>query len=407
MPIVHPFCTRITVSATMQGVPTLMKDQVSTAFESTFGRKPEVITVAPGRVEFIGNHTDYNGGSVIGAAIDLAVYVAIAERPDSTRRFASPGRDTFAPVTLSDCERGKQTGGRAWTNYPLGVLAAMEVFGLAPPQGFEFLVLSTLPTGSGLSSSAALELASALAFLELTGHPHTSELIAKLGGHAENHFVGVPCGILDQSVSAFGQRNHLVLVDARNEQCSTIAVPEDLRLWIFNTHSKHRLIDGLYADRHAECRQAAGALGVKLLADADRGLLDGCKDTLPNPLLDRATHVIHEIERVRGVVSALKAGDLRQMGALLTASHRSSQHYFGNSIPELDFLVDTLETTPGVFGARLTGGGFGGAVLAATGPGFAAGDADRVTAAYHERFHAEAQAFAVEIGRGARVLQTN
>lgn len=382
-----------------------MKDRLIAAFEATFGRRPEVITVAPGRVEFIGNHTDYNGGPVIGAALDRSVYVAIASRPDHTRCFASPGSGGYAHVTLADSELDRQTGAKAWINYPLGVLRAMEAFGLQPPQGFDFLVLSTLPTGSGLSSSAALELASALAFLETTGQPHTSEMIAKLGRHAENHFVGVPCGILDQSVSAFGQRNHLVLVDTQTGQCSTIAVPGDLRLWIFNTHTKHSLIDGLYAERHAECRQAAGALGVKQLADADRGLLDECKDRLPKKLLNRATHVILEIERVQGVVYALKAGDLRQMGSLLTASHRSSQHLFENSTAELDFLVDALEAAPGVLGARLTGGGFGGALLAATGTGFAATDADRVTAAYRDRFGAESQAFAVEIGRGARVLQ--
>ncbi|MES1168375.1 MAG: galactokinase family protein, partial [Oleiharenicola lentus] len=271
---------------------------------------------APGRVEFIGNHTDYNGGAVLGAAIDRCVTVAASPNPSG--RFRLQSTSGAKPLDLAAVPAGRLTGADSWANYPLGVWKSLGDFKLPQPAGFDLLVASDLPSGAGLSSSAALELSTALALLELAGSkPLPPEELAKLGRHAENTYVGVPCGILDQGTSAFGRAGQLVHIDCRGPTFSRVPLPAGTHLWIFNTKEKHALIDGLYATRHRECLEAAKALGVALLAD-------------------------------------------------LT--------------PALDRLVDLLEKHPAVHGARLTGGGFGGAVMALTGEGFTQAGAEAISA---------------------------
>jgi galactokinase len=364
--------------------PPSMRERLLASFHAAHGRGPTVMARAPGRIEFIGNHTDYNGGPVLGAAIDRGVWVAVAPRDDGRRRFASGQREGL--VEQSAGALAKLTGADAWANYPLGVLAALPEFGLRVPAGFDFFAVSDLPTGAGLSSSAAIELASALAFLELTGEQPPRETVVKVGKHAENHFVGVPCGILDQGVSGFGQKDHLVFIDCRGPSFAAVPLPTGAHFWIFNTHTKHALVDGLYAARHRECMAAAQALGVGLLVDATPAGLEAARDRCSDAVYRRARHVIEEIARVGAAVQALEQGDLAAVGRLLTASHRSSQTLFENSTPELDFLVDTLVAVPHILGARLTGGGFGGAVMALTTPEFAAADAARVAESYRLRF---------------------
>ncbi len=360
--------------------------QLTSAFQAAFGRAPMIITAAPGRIEVIGNHTDYNGGPVLGAAIDRRVWVALAPRTDGVRQFLRAPAGGL--VTLAAGEPVRQTGDAAWTNYPLGVLAALPAFGCQVPGGFDYAVMSDLPPGAGLSSSAAIELSSALAFLALTGQSVERETLVKIGRHAENHFVGVPCGILDQGVSGFGRKDHLVSIDCRVPSFAVEPLPADARFWVLNTHTKHALVDGLYAERHRECQAAAAALGVALLVDATPALVASAANRLDPVLNRRARHVVEEIARVGAAVTALRAGDLAQLGRLLTASHRSSQHLFENSTPELDFLVDALEQAPHVHGARLTGGGFGGAVMALAGAGFGLEQANAIAAAYAQRFGA-------------------
>lgn len=371
-------------------------------FASIFGRAPEFIARAPGRVEFIGNHTDYNGGTVLGAAIDRTVTVAIAARADRRWRFCSD----LAPrvVSLPAGRPKRQAGARSWLNYPLGVIVALRKFGLRAPGGFDFYVTSDLPLGAGLSSSAALELSSALAFLAISGQDAPRETLVKIGRYAENHFVGVPCGILDQGVSGFGEAGKLVWIDCRGPRFATVPMPGDAQFWIFNTHTKHALVDGLYAARHKACMAAAKALGVPLLADATLAQLEAAREKLKPEAYQRARHVIEEIARVDQTVKALKRGDLAAVGARLTASHESSRTLFENSTPELDFLVETLVAAPHVYGARLTGGGFGGAVMALTSKPFSAADARRVAAAYAKRFGAKPDVLHTQTGDGAALL---
>jgi galactokinase len=379
-----------------------MKDQVLAQFQSAFGRAPEFVTRAPGRIEFIGNHTDYNGGTVLGASIDRGVWVALARRTDGKRRFFSTFTGEITELAAGVPQ--KQAGKASWINYPLGVLAALPVFGLKAPAGFDYVAMSDLPAGAGLSSSAAIELASALAFLEATDQRPDRETVVKIGKHAENNFVGVPCGILDQGVSGFGKKDHLVFIDCRGPKFATVPLPADAHFWIFNTHHKHALVDGLYAARHRECMEAAKALGVSLLVDATAAQLEAGRATLPADVYKRAKHIIEEIARVGLANTALRAGDLGAVGKLLTASHRSSQNFFENSTVELDLLVDTLVATPHVFGARLTGGGFGGAVMALTSPAFGATQADAVAKVYGDKYGAKPEILHCQTGDGAALL---
>ncbi|HWA26237.1 MAG TPA: galactokinase [Lacunisphaera sp.] len=348
-------------------------------FRQAYGRAPSVVARAPGRVEFIGNHTDYNGGAVLGAAIDRFVWVAAAPNPDV--RFRLRSTSGAKPVDLASVPAERLVGEEAWANYPVGVWHSFEDFRLPQPRGFDLLVASDLPLGAGLSSSAALELATALALLALTGSPAlTPDRLAALGRRAENKYVGVPCGILDQGTSAFGRAGHLVHIDCRGPHFSLVPFPAGAHLWIFNTREKHALIDGLYATRHRECVEAAQALGVPLLAGLSPIDFLMQEASLPPGLARRARHIVEEHARVGATVAALERGDLTAVGQLLTASHRSSQHLFENSTPALDQLVDLLEKHPAVHGARLTGGGFGGAVMALTKDSFTSADAAAIAA---------------------------
>ena len=380
-----------------------MKEILSGRFTSLYGHAPRVIARAPGRIEFIGNHTDYNGGTVLGAAIDLGVWVAAGPAPAGSLSFATDSQRGI--VTVPTAAPHKQTGAQRWVNYPLGVWTSFREFGLKQPDGLEYLVASNLPVGAGLSSSAAIELASALALLELTGESPSRETVVKLGRHAENNFVGVPCGILDQGVSGFGRKDHLVFIDCRGPRFETVPMPAGAHFWVFNTHTKHALVDGLYAARHRECMDTAKAMGVSLLADLTPAQLEQGRSRLPDVNYRRAKHVVEEIDRVAQVRTALASGDLAGVGRLLTASHRSSQTQFENSTPELDFLVDTLASTPHVFGARLTGGGFGGAVMAFTDAAFSSAQAAEVAGAYGDRFGSRPDVLHCETGNGAEVVR--
>ncbi len=375
-------------------IPTI--ESLTDQFRHTYGRVPAVIARAPGRVEFIGNHTDYNGGAVLGAAIDRYVWVAAAPNAAGRLRLFSAGAKSV--IELPADPGSKITGSDSWANYPLGVWRSLKDFNLPQPASFDLLVDSDLPPGAGLSSSAALELSTALALLALAGKTDLPpDRLAALGRHAENKYVGVPCGILDQGTSAFGRAGHLVHIDCRGPEFSRVPFPAAAHLWIFNTREKHALIDGFYATRNQECLEAAKLLGVKLLADLTPAQLarqgaDGAH-VLPADLAKRARHIVEENARVHDTVGALERGDLDAVGRLLTASHRSSQHLFENSTPALDELVDGLEKHPAVYGARLTGGGFGGAVMALTKDSFTTADAEAI-----------AQAYAVKHGRPPEMI---
>ncbi len=377
-------------------------------FRSAFGDEPAVLARAPGRIEFIGNHTDYNAGTVLGAAIDRGIVVAARLRRDGVFSFVSDNGAT--PTAVQGRPLVRQEGEGAWVNYPLGVIVALEARGMAALPGLEMAVVSDLPPGAGLSSSAAFELSTALALCELQGFVLSREEIVKAGREAENEFVGVPCGILDQGVSGFGRRDCLVHIDCRGPVFSLVPIPAGVRFWIFNTHKKHALVDSLYATRHKECMEAARLLraakpAARWLADFTPAEFNAAADSLPPEAAKRARHVIEEIARVENMGTVLRAGQLAEAGRLLFASHESSRTLFENSTPELDFLVDTLKDVPGVYGARLTGGGFGGAVMAMTDEVFDQAAADRVGAAYAARFEDQPDVLTCATADGAAVIR--
>ena len=354
---------------------------------------------APGRIEFLGNHLDYNGGDVLGMAVDAGIYclgiphfekqsLGISEGGNQFSLFSESFENAQLSSFLGNIER--QSGKFAWTNYCLGVLKELQERDLAPCEGFRLIFTSNLPTSVGLSSSAALELASALTLLQLAGKSLPTFELASLCRAAENKFVGLPCGILDQGTSAFGKKDHLVHIDCDKEIFSNLPIPSDTQVWIFNTGIKHDLVDSLYSTRHQECLDAL-KVGKKKYPEKNK-LTDFTLDEiellgLPDNLKKRAIHVCNEQTRVNqfkeGLASNLSAEDL---GKLLVKSHESSSTYFENSCKELDFLAENLNQLPGVLGARLTGGGFGGAVMAWTRSTFNEKDANGITSKYKEEF---------------------
>jgi galactokinase len=372
-------------------------------FHKQFGRPAEAIARAPGRVEFLGNHTDYNGGQVLGAAIDRYVWAAAASNRTNTFRLCTAHDGKMVTVTANS-----PIGDKTWARYPLAVWRSLEEFGLARPAGFDLLVESDLPVGAGLSSSAALELATVLVLFKLMGAkiPGPAAL-AKLARHAENTHVGVPCGILDQGTSAFGRAGHLVHIDCRVPSFSLVPLPTDTVLWVFNTREKHALIDGLYADRHVQCLDAAQRLRLDFLCDLSPEELEQAIAGLPPLLAQRTRHIVGENHRVKQVLVALQGGQIKEVGRLLLASHCSSRDLFENSTPRLDALVNRLVQSPDILGARLTGGGFGGAVMALATPDFSTAAAESVQTEYATRFGLPPDVLKLAVSDGAALQEAD
>lgn len=344
---------------------------------------------APGRVEFIGNHTDYNGGRVLGATINRRVDVRLVLRSDRRIRLKSDAYAASVTASLGAIEH--QEGEAAWANYILGIVAVLQDEGFTMPTGFDLFVESALPVGAGLSSSAAVELATASALNEMIDGQLSRRQLARLSRRAENEFVGVPCGLLDQAVIACGDEDCLVSFDSRSETISLVPFPAHTRLWIFRTQQSHSLAEAHYRERHQEAQAARDRLddligGIDHLVDVSPDQLRRVRGELPDVLFRRARHVSTEHRRVERTVQLLQEGDLQTVGDLLFASHESSRTDYENSTPELDFIVHRLADEEAVLGARLTGAGFGGAAMAWSRSDFTSNDAEAVCEAYAERF---------------------
>ena len=331
-------------------------------FGDCFGGQPEQVWRAPGRANLIGEHTDYNQGWVLPFALDLGVTVAAARRDDGVLAICSrqaPGAPAELPV--ASLAPGAVTG---WAAYPAGVAWALREAGHRLAGGAELAVDSDLPQGAGLSSSAALECATALALAELYRLDLPRPELATLAWRAENDFVGVPSGIMDQSASLLSEAGHALLLDCRSGE--TAAVPLNpaatgLALTIIDTGARHDLGDGRYAQRRSECDRAASLLGVGSLRDVTSlAAVAGLADPV---LRRRARHVITENSRVKETVALLSGGDMAGVGVVLHASHVSLRDDFEVSWPEADVAVDAAEAA-GALGARMMGGGFGGSALA-------------------------------------------
>ncbi len=314
----------------------------------------------PGRVELLGNHTDYNEGVVLSAAINYEVAASGVVCNEPTAMVRSD--ISTNTVTQSLASLSREEGDSSWANYPLGVVHCLQEAGY-PLGGFEMTLTSDLPVGAGLSSSAALEVATAKLLMKLFSLEIEPMTLAKICRRAENDFVGVNSGLLDQVSSIFGRRGRAVYLDCRSEQVDTIPLPPDTALLVLHCGIEHRLVGGEYNERRDQCFAAARAMNVPALRDVTQSQLDAARSQLDPLVFRRAAHVVGENERVFTGIDDLRRGDGAAFGALMFASHESSRVNFENSTPELDLLVDLARGERGVLGSRLTGGGFGGATI--------------------------------------------
>ncbi len=351
---------------------------------------------APGRVNLIGEHTDYNLGFVLPIALDLECRTAAAAGSDGVLRVwgDNVGQARAWPVETI----GQAQPAGDWSDYVMGVARELVRAGYAVP-ATNLAIHSTVPVGAGLSSSAALEASVALALLD--GRPIERVELARLCRRAENDFVGMPCGIMDQFVSVFGQANAAIRIDCRTLEHEAVPLPAGVAIVAVNTMVKHELGQSAYRQRVAECAEAARTLGVGSLREAASRDVEAAADRLAPHVLRRARHITGENERVGAFVEASRRSDLEEMGRLFVASHRSLQHDYEVSCEELDFLVDAALAIAGVYGARMTGGGFGGCTVNLVRPEAAAAFEQALAAAYERRFGMAPQFYACRPAQGA------
>jgi galactokinase len=350
---------------------------------------------APGRVELLGNHTDYNGGVVLSVAINLGIAARGRARNDEKIRLTSEG---LSGVVNADLETLAPND--SWADYPLGVAKVLHDNGF-PIAGFEANFSSNLPLGAGLSSSAAIEVSMAVLLTRLFNFQVPPIDLARLCRKAENEYVGVSCGLLDQVSSIFGEKDHAIFLDCRAETVETLPFPPEVGLLVVHSGVKHALSGGEYNERRDQCFEAAEILGVPALRDATSEQLAAA--VMPALVKRRAAHIIGENERVFQAVDYLKRHDAVALGELMRESHRSSMENFENSTPELDALVEISCAQEGVYGARLTGGGFGGAIVALVSLSAIDDIAKSVEAEYFERTGHNGKAYKCLIGDGALV----
>jgi len=352
---------------------------VTAFFQKAFGQKPVSVVRAPGRLELLGNHTDYNQGLVLAVAVDKHIYMAASPRNDGKVELASTA---FANRERFNVDIFPKNPAAAWADYVKGVLDQLHKRGIHA-RGFNAAIHADIPMGAGMSSSAALEVATALTVRNLvpyslpTGEPPVKDgsgklpdpepreklEIAKLCQAAENQFVGVKCGLLDQVSSLFGKAHHAIELDCQNNSVTHVPMLGEVVIVVANTGVKHELVGGEYNALRADCESAARKLGAKSLRAVDAKFLASNKQKLTDREYACAYHIVGEIQRVVYGARALLDGDFSQFGQYMFQSHESSRDFFKNSTSELDALVDTARTLDGCFGARLTGGGFGGATI--------------------------------------------
>jgi len=346
-----------------------LRDDVRELFHALTGRTPDGLWSAPGRVNLIGEHTDYNDGFVLPFAIDRRTIVGAGARDDSVLRVASTFGDEAVEIDLRELGAAQAGGAlRGWAAYPLGVAWALGEFGadLEAVPGVDLVIDSNVPVGAGLSSSAAIESAVAIALDELWRLGMSRETLAKVGQRAENDAVGAPTGIMDQSASLLGRRDSAVSLDCRSLDAEVVPLgfaDAGLAVVVIDTRVTHEHSTGGYRERRESCEAGAAALGVPSLRHVRVDELDRARQVLDDVTFRRVRHVVTENQRVLDTVRTLREAGPLAIGDLLDASHRSMRDDFEISVPELDLAVETAHGA-GAIGARMTGGGFGGSAIA-------------------------------------------
>ncbi len=386
-------------------------DSVVAKFEKLFGAKPAVCAYAPGRIEVLGNHTDYNDGFVFSAAIDQGTFFAVSPAEDDTiQLFATDVRGGEMYSTRLS-EVAKVEKGATWANYPLGTFNWLfEGEPAKALKGFKAVFGGNIPLGAGLSSSAALEMATVLALAKLYGIERDKTTLAKIGQKAEHTFAGCPCGLLDQASSLYGKAGALVKSDFRAYTFETVDMGPSVAFMMVKSNARHALVDGAYASRRQACEDAAkyfaGVLKhpVTHLRDVSAAEWILYRGGLPEDVARRAVHPIGEDERVLTGAKLLEKGDLAGFGALMFDSHESSRNWFENSCAELDTIVDTAKTIPEVLGARLSGGGFGGSCCLLVKPEAAEKISAAIVAAYRAAYGDEPECRLIKPSEGAHLV---
>ncbi len=383
------------------------------AFEKHFGKAPAYLACAPGRVNLLGEHVDYNDGFVLPAAIDRATYIAFSPAPaDQTTVIAADFSEeaVFAPQTLAAKTRPDGKALPEWALYPAGMMWSLHEAGLATP-AIQATFSSNVPRGSGLSSSASVEMAFGIAWQTLGGWNLPPMERARLGQKAENKYVGVNCGIMDQFASACGEPDRLLYLDCRSLQWQTVPLPSEVAIVVADTTVRRKLTSGEYNRRRAACEEAVRLLqpdlpGILALRDVRVEDFNRLAYKLPEEVEKRARHVVEEVARTDRGVEMLGNGDITGFGKIMNACHASLRDYYEVSCPELNIMAEIAQSLPGCYGARLTGAGFGGCTVNLVAQEAVEAFAPTLAAEYESRSGLHPEIYVCRASAGARLLET-
>ena len=388
-----------------------MKERLMKKFEELFGSTEDAgFYFSPGRVNLIGEHTDYNGGHVFPCALTLGTYGIAKKRSDRILRLYSMNLDHLGVITatLDDLTNKPEYN---WANYPLGVVWAFKEKGHTITSGFDMVIWGNIPNGSGLSSSASLEVLTGVILTDLFEIKDLSMTdLALIGQYSENNFNGCNCGIMDQFAVAMGKKDHAIFLDTSDLSYEYApCVLDGAKIVITNSKVKHSLVDSAYNDRRNECAAALKALqselDIQALGDLTPEEFEAHKSLIKDEIqLQRAKHAVYENQRTIDAVTALKAGDIESFGKLMNQSHISLRDDYDVSCEEIDILVDLAWKIPGVLGSRITGGGFGGCTVSIVKNDAVDHFIDKLGKAYKEKTGHEAEFYVVEIGDGAKEI---
>lgn len=382
------------------------KNSLSEKFHGFYGSDPEIMAYAPGRIEVLGNHTDYNEGLVLSTATDLYTYVAVKNNGNKKATVHSFDMENTAELELDNALNVKIPG--QWSNYVKGVLVELNKLGKIKP--FKAVIYSDVPLSAGMSSSAALEVSTCFALGKLFGIDLDKKEWAKLGQRVENNYMGLKSGLLDQFSSIYGEKDNLILCDFRTiEVVDKVQFPSDYVFVIVNSMVKHNLVESDYNLRRESCERATHSIQkkfpqIKKLRDVTPEMLSECKEIVDSTDYKRASHVVSEGDLVMKGIDALRKGNIELFGSYLYASHASSKANFENSCPELDYLVEASKSIPGCIGARLSGGGFGGISIHLVKKDMADNYRKRIAEAYKVQVGKNPQTFICGVGSGAGIF---
>ena len=388
-----------------------MKERFIQKFQELYGKGGGIRAYfAPGRVNLIGEHTDYNGGHVFPCALTLGTYGIVRDREDRKLRFYSMNFESLGIIetSLDDLVPDEAAN---WTNYPKGVMWAFEKRGYKLAHGMDILIYGNIPSGSGLSSSASLEVLTGLMLKDTFGFENLTMVeVALIGQDAENNFNGCNCGIMDQFASAMGKKDHAIFLDTNtlNYEYAPVIL-KDAKIVITNSKVKHSLVDSAYNDRRNECETALKELQAELpihsLGELTQEEFELHKEAIKDPVRQRrAKHAVYENQRTIRAVEALRENDVELFGRLMNESHQSLKEDYQVSCREIDILVDMAQAMPGVLGSRITGGGFGGCTVSIVRNDAVDGFISQIGKTYQEKVSHEAEFYVVDIGDGAKII---